>query len=249
MTDTCILLAAGEGSRLRDVTPLKPLCLVGDRVLIDHAVDGLARAGLKRVVVVLGYGAGPIEAHLVASRRPILVETVRTPDYYQPNGVSVLAAEDRVVGEEVLLAMCDHLVDPELYARTARAGADGGARLAVDRRIESDIIDIDDVTCVRTEGEHVMAIGKGLDAYDCFDTGVFAIGPGLFAALRDLEHPSLTEGMRALILNRAALTLDCSDLDWIDVDDHRALIRARAWLRSKPNWAAGTSDKGAFRPD
>jgi len=231
MIDTAILLAAGEGSRLRSAAPLKPLCPVGGRPLIDHAITGLADAGLKNVIVVLGYGAEQIKAHIAAMTWPITVQTVRTDDYRKPNGVSLLAAEGHAAGQQALLAMCDHLVDPELYRRTAEAGAAGMARLAIDRRIGSDWVDLNDVTCVRTEGEQIVEIGKGLISYDCFDTGVFAIGAGLFAALHGLYDPSITEGMRVLAQEGCALTLDCSDLAWIDVDDQAALDMAEAWLR------------------
>lgn len=230
MIDTAILLAAGEGSRLRSAAPFKPLCPVGGRPLIDHAIGGLAQAGIRQVVVVLGYGADRIEAHLAATAWPVAVHTVRVSDHREPNGVSVLAARAQVAGRDALLAMCDHLVDPELYRRVAQAGTGGGARLAIDRRIDSDWVDLDDVTCVRTEGDRIVAIGKGLAAYDCFDTGVFAIGPALFAALASLASPSLTEGMRVLAAQGSASTLDCSDIDWIDVDDQPALDKAEAWL-------------------
>ncbi len=232
MIDTAILLAAGEGSRLRSAAPYKPLCHVGGRALIDHALHGLAIAGLRRAAVVLGYGAESIERHLAAGNWPIAVETVRVADYRKPNGVSLLAAEPLLAGRDALLAMCDHLADPELYRRTAEAGSGGGARLAIDRRIDSDWVDLDDVTCVRTQGERIVAIGKGLGDYDCFDTGVFAIGHSLFDALHGLDAPSLTEGVRVLAERGTARTLDCSDVDWIDVDDQPALAKAEAWLRS-----------------
>jgi choline kinase len=232
MITTAILLAAGEGSRLRSAAPSKPLCHVGGRPLIEHAIAGLAEAGLIRVVVVLGYEAERIEAHLAARHWPIAVETVRTRDHRLPNGVSVLAAEQALAGEDAVLAMCDHLVEPALYARVAQAGTGGGARLGIDRRITSDLVDLDDVTCVRTEGEAIAAIGKHLADYDAFDTGVFAIGPALFAALNSLPAPSLTEGMRVLAAYGGALTVDCSDLDWIDVDDPAALDKAEIWLRA-----------------
>ncbi|WP_230480701.1 phosphocholine cytidylyltransferase family protein [Sphingomonas sp. Leaf21] len=241
MIDTAILLAAGEGSRLRSAAPYKPLCRVGDRALIDHALHGFAAAGLRRVVVVLGYGGDAIEAHLAASDQPVAVTTVRVADHREPNGVSVLAAASQVDGGDALLAMCDHLVDPELYRRVAEAGSGGGARLAIDRRIGSDWVDLDDVTCVRTEGEHIVAIGKGLDAYNCFDTGVFAIGRPLFDALASLHAPSLTEGMRVLAARDLARTLDCSDVDWIDVDDPPALAKAEAWIRGETGATSGSA--------
>ena len=229
MIETAILLAAGEGSRLRPAAPFKPLCPVAGQPLLAHALHGLAEAGLARAVVVLGYGAAEIEAYLAAHAWPLAVETVRVDDYRKPNGSSLLAAEALVGDEEALLAMCDHLVDPALYRRLAQSGAGPGARLGIDRRLASDWVDLDDVTCVQTEGDRIVAIGKHLDPYDSFDTGVFAIGPALFAALRTLEAPSLTEGMRLLALEGTALTTDCSDLDWIDVDDQPALEKAERW--------------------
>lgn len=229
MIETAILLAAGEGSRLRPAAPFKPLCPVAGRPLVAHALHGLAQAGLARAIVVLGYGANAIEAYLAANDWPLAFETVRVADYRKPNGSSLLAAEPLLASGEAVLAMCDHLVDPALYRRLAQAGAGQGARLGIDRRLGHDWVDPDDVTCVRTQGEAIVAIGKGLEPHDCYDTGVFAIGPALFAALRTLDAPSLTEGMRVLAAQESALTVDCSDLAWLDVDDAPALAKAEAW--------------------
>jgi choline kinase len=233
MISTAVLLAAGEGSRLRTTAPLKPLCEVAGRSLLAHALEGLAEAGLKRAVVVLGYGADQIAAHIAARHWPLAVETVTSSDYLRPNGTSVLAAEPLVGEDEALLAMCDHLVDPGLYRLVAEAGASAGARLGVDRCLESGWVDIEDVTRVHTASDRIIAIGKGLVPYDCFDTGVFAIGPPLFAALRGLESPSLTEGMRVLAGEGAALTVDCGELVWIDVDDQAALEKAERWATAR----------------
>jgi 1L-myo-inositol 1-phosphate cytidylyltransferase len=218
--DTAVILAAGEGSRLRASAPYKPLCPVAGRPLIDHALDGLAAAGLKRVVVVLGYGEDAIAAHLASRRWDIAVETVRS-DPRRPNGVSVLAAAPVLDGAQAVLAMCDHLVTPAHYARI---------RLGIDRRLGHDWVDPEDVTCVATRGDAIVAIGKGLEPHDCYDTGVFAIGPKLMAALATLEAPSLTEGVRLLMADGSAQVVDCSDLDWIDVDDAAALAKAEAWM-------------------
>jgi choline kinase len=233
MITTAILLAAGEGSRLRSAAPLKPLCKVAGRSLLEHALTGLAEAGLKRAVVVLGCGADQVSAQIAERPWPLAVETVINADFRSPNGTSVLAAEPFVGAEDALLAMCDHLVEPALYRLVAQVGASAGARLAVDRRIDSDTVDIEDVTRVATAGERIVAIGKGLVPYDCFDTGVFAIGAALFGALRSLESPSLTEGMRALAAEGTALTVDCDGLGWIDIDDQSALDKAERWAATR----------------
>ncbi len=233
MIETAILLAAGEGSRLRPAAAFKPLCSIAGRPLLAHVLEGLAEAGLKRAVLVLGYGADQIAAHLAAHPWPVAVETVVNEDYRSPNGTSLLAAEPLVGAEETLLAMCDHLVDPELYRHVALAGASSGIILGVDRRIESDWVDLEDVTRVQTQAGRIVAIGKGLVPFDCFDTGVFAIGPMLFAALRKLEFPSLTDGVRALAAEGKALALSCGELGWIDVDDGTALEKAECWVAAR----------------
>lgn len=229
MIDTAILLAAGQGSRLRASAPSKPLCPVAGVPLIDRALTSLGEAGITRAVVVIGYEGAQIEAHLAGRAWPLAVECVATADWRQPNGMSVLAATDRVDGPAVL-AMCDHLVDPALYARLREAGAGEGLRLGVDRRLGHPWIDPDDVTCVATEGNRIVAIGKGLEPHDCYDVGVFAVGSALFDALATLPAPSLTDGVRVLAAQDRAKVVDCSDLAWIDIDDPKALAAAEHWL-------------------
>jgi NDP-sugar pyrophosphorylase family protein len=60
-----VVLAAGEGARLRPLTRVlpKPLCPVGDTPLIDHAL-GRARSATGAVAVNLHHGRAAIEAHL-----------------------------------------------------------------------------------------------------------------------------------------------------------------------------------------
>jgi MurNAc alpha-1-phosphate uridylyltransferase len=62
------LLAAGLGTRMRpltDHTP-KPLLRLGERTLLDHALDRLAEAGVSRAVVNVHYQGDQIAAHLQA---------------------------------------------------------------------------------------------------------------------------------------------------------------------------------------
>jgi MurNAc alpha-1-phosphate uridylyltransferase len=64
--ETAMVLAAGQGKRMRPIsaTTPKPLVRIGDRALIDHCLDGLAAVGVKRAVVNVRYLADKIVAHL-----------------------------------------------------------------------------------------------------------------------------------------------------------------------------------------
>jgi choline kinase len=223
---TAIVLAAGAGSRLRELEPYKPLCRVGGKPLIDYAIHNLAGSGIERVIVVTGYGAEVIEEHLESSGWPLEVEIAATPDWRLPNGVSARAATPLLKGEPALMVMCDHLVDPALYERVRLAGAGEGLRLGIDRRLGHPWVDPDDVTCVRTQGDNIVAIGKGLEPHDAYDTGVFALAPAFFEEIAAIEAPSVSEAVLRMADRGAAKVVDCSDLRWIDIDDKAALEKA-----------------------
>jgi len=60
---TAVLLAAGRGKRLGDLTAHtpKPLLDIAGSPLISHIVDALASAGLANFIVVTGYLEDQIE--------------------------------------------------------------------------------------------------------------------------------------------------------------------------------------------
>jgi len=64
--ETAFVLAAGLGTRMRPLTLDRPKALVevAGRALIDHMLDRLRDAGVKRFVVNVHYFADRMEAHL-----------------------------------------------------------------------------------------------------------------------------------------------------------------------------------------
>lgn len=227
-----IILAAGAGTRLRDRAAIKPLAKVAGKTLLAHALDGMALAGADEIIVVTGYEADEVAAHARAHPSAVPVRLVHNADWEQPNGTSVLAARPFVEGP-CLLAMCDHLVDPALYRLVMESPlAPHALLLGIDRRLHHPWVDLEDVTCVRTEAGRIVDIGKGLEPHDCYDVGVFRIVPSLMTALAAQARPSLSDGVRALAAQALAHVVDIGDIPWIDVDDPRALRLAEEWLQS-----------------
>lgn len=223
-----IVLAAGQGSRLRAVSDVKPLTPIGGRLLLHRVLDALAAAGVTRPVVVTGYRGAEVAAAALAWGPGVRI--ARNARWEAPNGVSLLAAADDIE-DRALLVMADHLVSPALYMAVAAAPlTDAGLVLGIDRRLGHPWIDEADVTRVATRAGRIVAIGKGLGSYDALDTGVFLVTPELVAALAGLEAPGLSDGVRVLAARGRALAVDVSAHGWIDIDDPRALALAEAWV-------------------
>lgn len=230
----CLILAAGHGSRLREVSDSKPLTPVAGVPLIEHVVRAALAAGATRFVVVTGHEAERVEAFLagLAERAGVIIEPVRLDDWDKPNGHSVLAGSQRIDGPYLLL-MSDHLFDPALARRLIESRpADAALTLAVDRDWRRASLDLDDATKVASEGDRIARIGKTLDAFDAVDTGVFVAAPALAVAITTAidagEAGSLSQGVQRLADHGLAAVVDVTGLMWLDVDDPVALAKAEA---------------------
>lgn len=230
-----LILAAGMGSRIRAVEPVKPLTPIHGHSLLEIAVRQLAGAGATRVVVATGYRGDEVAAALpaIARQAGIAVEARPVPDHRQPNGHSVIAGAECLAGD-FLLVMADHILSHAVLAPLAAwPGPVDGAVLAIDRRTASPLIDPDDATWVATRADGtIRAIGKTISGHDAVDCGAFRAGPALTeairAAVRDGAQGSLSDGMQRLADEGRATTVDIGEGWWIDVDDGHALDQARA---------------------
>ena len=215
------------GSRLREIAPCKPLAPVWGKPLIESVIDSAVEAGISEFIVVTGYEAASLEAFLRrhAVRAGLRLEIVRNPEWTRANGLSVVAAE-ALVGDRFVLLMADHLFEPGLLSDLVEKAAGEGVTLAVDRRLGNPLVDLADVTRVATDADRITAIGKGLEPYDAFDTGVFVASQALIAAIRaDVAaggDGSISAGMRALSADGAAFAHDIGERFWLDVDDPAA---------------------------
>lgn len=228
-----VIVAAGQGTRLRGIGELKPLVPVRGRPLIEHVICSALQGGVREFIVVTGYRAEQLEAFLaeLAAARGLPVRCVRNPDFLGQNGLSVAAAAP-LVNEAFLLLMADHLFDPSIV-RDLIAKPLIGTRLvlAIDRRLHNPLVDLSDVTRVLVAAdERICAIGKGIPEFNAFDTGIFLTSPALIQAVReDMVQGgsgSITAGVLRLAGCGLATTLDIGQRFWLDVDDAAAHAHA-----------------------
>lgn len=230
----CLIVAAGQGTRLDARGSPKPLVPLRGTALIDHVIGRARLAGITSFVVVVGFRGAELAGHLdaLAARESLSIAHVNNDDWQRANGLSVLRAAS-LLNEPFLLTMCDHVVDPAIPRALVELPPSDDVVLAVDRRIADPLNDPDDVTRVKTTEDRIERIGKLLTDFDCFDTGVFRCTPAIFDALRQSGQDgddSISGAMNALARGRRARVLDIGDRCWVDVDDAVAFAKAEALL-------------------
>lgn len=227
----CLILAAGNGTRLRPVSGglPKPLVQFRGKPILDHVITRAQEAGIEKFVIVVGYCSDMIR-HSLDMRwlGRISITWVENPDYHKANGISVLKAKNEI-HENFLLLMADHIFEPATAKVLMKQPlAPDEVILAVDPNVER-VFDLDDATKVRREGDCIVDIGKEIMNYDALDTGMFLCSPVLFdkldAATRD-GNCSLSDGMRQLAGERKLRALEIGEAQWQDVDTPQALFHA-----------------------
>src|SRR5262245_4087959 len=121
-----IVLAAGEGTRMRSQRP-KVLHEIAGRSLLAHVLDAVRLAGGTDTAVVIGPGAAAValEAAKILADARIFMQTERLGTAH-----AVLAARDALARrpDEVLVIFGDTpLIRPQTLGRMRQAIADGAA--------------------------------------------------------------------------------------------------------------------------
>ena len=247
-----VVLAAGEGNRLRPLTADRPKCLVelAGRPLLAWQLDALAHAGVDDVTIVTGYRADAITA---GTRR------VHNARYAETNMVaSLMCARDAFDGgDDVLIAYGDIVYEPRLVAalRATRSGigvvVDREWRRLWELRMEDPLADAETLRrdadgylvelgrrperVTDIEGQYVGLVLVRADAAAEWCDRYDALAPDGDYEGRDRDHMFMTAYLQLLI--DAGVRIDAVGVDggWLEVDtldDLRAYdaLRARGAL-------------------
>ncbi|HSK95094.1 MAG TPA: NDP-sugar synthase [Euzebyales bacterium] len=118
-----VILAGGQGTRLRPVTVNlpKPLVPIANRPLIEHQLRHLAARGVRDVTLALGYGAEHFkEIEALASELAITLRVVIEPAPLGTGGALRYCADEGAFDDRPLLWMNGDIVAaPEISALTS----------------------------------------------------------------------------------------------------------------------------------
>lgn len=104
-----IIMAAGEGKRLRPLTlkTPKPLIEVNGIRMIDTLIDALLSNGITDIHIVTGYMADSFD--VLISKYP-MIAFVHNPDYGKYNNISSLYYARDLLDTEVIIADADQII-------------------------------------------------------------------------------------------------------------------------------------------
>jgi choline kinase len=234
-----LVLAAGAGRRLRPFTDALPKALIpvdGETTIMDISLRNLAAAGLTDVTVVVGYRAEAVEQRTDAfEQRYGVTLTLVYNDKAEEwnNAYSLWLARDRFA-EGALLVNGD-TVHPVSVERTLLDQRGPGILLAIDtvKKLADE-----EMKAVFDASGRLTRITKLMDPADAYGEYIGATiieaeaAAGLADALKTTweRDPDLyyEDGYQEYA-NRGgeirAATI--GDIDWVEVDNHDDLTRAR----------------------
>jgi bifunctional UDP-N-acetylglucosamine pyrophosphorylase/glucosamine-1-phosphate N-acetyltransferase len=220
-----VILAAGEGTRMRPLTDRrpKPMLPVGDRPLAAHTADAAVEAGASEFVVVVGYERGAVEEYFGSEYRGVPVE-YRVQEHQRGTADAVRVASDALSRDPFVVLNGDALYDPgslaELYDRVPAVAA---------FRVENP----GQYGVLTTDGDRVTGVVEKPDdpESDLINAGAYAF-PAAAHSMLDVEESErgeleLTDVLSAVC---AQHRVDGVALDrWLDVGRPWELLAANEW--------------------
>lgn len=236
-----IILAAGRGSRLQQTADRQlPKCLLtfGGRSLLERHLRLLEAAGVREIVLALGFRHEIIESELVRLRPRSQVEIVLNPRYELGSMLTVYsAAEPLTRGGDVLLMDADVLYHERIMA----ALTDGRGpvnRLLIDREFEAGEEPVKVCVAAGVPVEFRKQLEPGLQ-YDTIgeSVGFFRFDERAARRLAAIvadhvagsrAHLPHEEAVRDLLLERSQLfeVSDVTGVPWIEIDFPADVARA-----------------------
>ena len=122
-----VILAAGEGSRLRPLTvdKPKPMIRAANKPILQHVVEALTANGVKDITIVLGYQRAKVQSYFGDGRKFGARITYTFQDV--AHGTAAALALVPRPDDAFLVLGGDNLVDPSLLKQAISAPGDGPA--------------------------------------------------------------------------------------------------------------------------
>ena len=114
-----VILAAGQGTRIRSVHGEHPKCLIviDEATILDHQLEALSMAGINEVAIVVGYEKEQIVAHVRSKELSYYqrIHFIENPEFAITNNIySLWLAIDWLRGDSFIVLNADVIFDSEI---------------------------------------------------------------------------------------------------------------------------------------
>jgi len=120
-----VILAAGQGTRIRSVHGERPKCLieVDESTILDHQLEALSLAGVDEVAIVVGYEKEQIIDHVKQGNRyGQKIQFIDNPAFAITNNIySLWLAAEWLGGDSFVCLNADVIFDPGILSEAVRS--------------------------------------------------------------------------------------------------------------------------------
>ncbi len=227
-----VLLAAGRGTRMRDLTNdlPKPMIAVRGKPILQHIIEGLRGAGVNQFLIIVGWRAEVVRETFRDGAGLGVEIGYATQVEQDGTGKVVELARDFVGSDPFVLSYGDILVEPGNYSRLTTLD-DGTEAIVTVKRSED--VSQGGAVFVNERFELIDLREKpqpGEPTSPWYNAGIYAFRPGIFDFTARLERSprgefELTDAVRALAQSgKKVQALELSG-DWADVRDPEILAQ------------------------
>jgi len=228
--DKAVVLAAGRGTRMRELTVdfPKPMIEVRGKPVLQHIVEGLRDAGVRRFVIIVGYHADAVRNFFGNGQRHNVDIDYVTQTVQDGTGRVVNLARSFVGDSPFILSYGDILISPVNYKRVVDLPDDCETIITVTR---GEDVSKGGAVFVNDQMELVDLREKpksGEPTSPWYNAGLYAFRPSIFEFIATLK-PSprgeyeLTDAIRDLAHSgNKVQALELSG-EWADVRDPEVL--------------------------
>ena len=230
--DKAVLLAAGRGTRMRELTAdlPKPMIEVRGKPVLQRTVEGLREAGVREFLIIVGYRADVVQNFFGDGSRYNIAIQYATQVVQDGTGRVVDLARNFAGDSPFILGYGDILIDPENYKRLVDLPRDIEAIISVTRGQDTSK---GGAAFLNEETELVDLREKskpGEATSPWYNAGIYTFRPSIFDFTTKLK-PSprgeyeLTDAIRALAQSgKKVKALELTG-EWADVRDPEILAR------------------------
>jgi len=170
-----IILAAGEGQRLRPFTVSKPKAMlsIADKPILAYVVEALAQNGIRNIVLIVGYKRGQVYDYMGSGEQFGIDVTYVTQEKQLGTGHALTQAK-AVADDEFLVLPGDKLIEADTIAQLVATGPEAALVKEVEEPFKHGV-------AVIKNGEVVNVTEKPREAQSSLiNTGIYAFSRDIF---------------------------------------------------------------------